>query len=167
MPTCIQCNLAFPNWATIDGKARNLQNRKKCLTCSPFKNGYQPGRVSKEGEEQSCGSCARSFVYLRRSGHSIGKCNTCWTNDRRREMKQKAVSHLGGCCVSCGYSRCLAGLDFHHVNGEDKEFALSSNNYKRWSVIETELKKCVLLCALCHREHHAGFLLTDFSTYLK
>ena len=33
---CIKCNKDFPQFITIEGKKKNLQNRKYCLDCSPF-----------------------------------------------------------------------------------------------------------------------------------
>lgn len=57
----------------------------------------------------------------------------------------------------CGYNRCLAALDFHHLNPLEKEFKVA--NYKRPQMSESirrELDKCVLVCRNCHSEIHAG-----------
>ena len=37
-----------------------------------------------------------------------------------------------------------------------KDFSLSSTraNPKNWDSIVKELKKCILLCSNCHKEHH-------------
>lgn len=57
-------------------------------------------------------------------------------------------------CEVCGFSH-VACLDFHHINGDDKELEVStlvhSGNKKR---ILEEIKKCVVLCSNCHRIHH-------------
>ena len=72
--------------------------------------------------------------------------------------KQKMVEYLGGKCVCCGYSKCLAALDFHHKNPEEKNGygtgALFSHRTFERNI--EELDKCVLLCVRCHREIHAG-----------
>jgi predicted HNH restriction endonuclease len=48
-------------------------------------------------------------------------------------------------------------LDFHHLNGKEKEFGLSQKGITRsWAKTELELKKCILVCSNCHREIHAG-----------
>ena len=36
MRKCLNCENQVPNLTTIDGKKRNLKNRKYCLDCSPF-----------------------------------------------------------------------------------------------------------------------------------
>lgn len=96
-------------------------------------------------------------------GHSSGKfprCSLC-NNERMRvkhqEMAQKAMQYKGGKCVSCGYDSCRAALEFHHLDKSSKEFNPSKGYKRSWEVLKAELDKCVLLCANCHREVHAGF----------
>jgi len=67
-----------------------------------------------------------------------------------------AIAAKGAKCEKCGYDKCMEALEFHHLNESDKNFGLSEKGYARsWKRIEKELKKCVLLCANCHREVHA------------
>lgn len=61
-------------------------------------------------------------------------------------------------CQRCGYNKCSNALEFHHKDPSQKDAALSfmlvgAPNRDR---LIAELKKCVLLCANCHREYHAG-----------
>jgi predicted nucleic-acid-binding Zn-ribbon protein len=57
-------------------------------------------------------------------------------------------------CTKCGFSHSAA-LDFHHENPEEKEYnihrLLSNGQYAK---LHKELKKCIVLCANCHRIHH-------------
>src|SRR5262249_33117784 len=58
-------------------------------------------------------------------------------------------------CADCGgcFPPCV--LDFDHREGEDKLFNVSALNHHRWVSIqqlETEIAKCDLVCANCHRE---------------
>lgn len=70
-----------------------------------------------------------------------------------------SVEFLGGKCCFCGYDRCLDALDFHHFDEKTKKFGLSQNGMTRsWEKTKAELKKCILVCANCHREIHAGLL---------
>lgn len=73
----------------------------------------------------------------------------------RWAKKYRAIENLGGKCVKCGESRIFA-LDFHHTNPNEKEFGLGSiMRHKTWKAIESELKKCIILCRNCHSIHHA------------
>lgn len=86
------------------------------------------------------------------------KCKKCMVEydyQKRHKMKAKLVEYKGGKCEICGYSKCLNALDFHHKNPEEKEFALNTANYnKSFDVLKTEVDKCILVCATCHREIH-------------
>jgi hypothetical protein len=77
--------------------------------------------------------------------------------ERRRRVKRILVDEAGGCCSICGYDRCCAALQFHHVDPRTKEFALSHEGVTRGiDRARAEAKKCVLLCANCHAEVEAG-----------
>jgi len=57
-------------------------------------------------------------------------------------------------CTKCGFSH-VAALDFHHVNPKEKEHAVSKLiSNKRFTTAIEEIKKCIVLCANCHRIHH-------------
>ena len=78
---------------------------------------------------------------------------------RRRKLTKMAKEYKGGQCFICGYNRCLAALEFHHIDPTEKEFSIAQKGHTRsWERIKKELEKCVLLCANCHREVHAGLL---------
>ena len=67
-----------------------------------------------------------------------------------------AVAYKGGKCLRCGYHRCIDALEFHHVNPAQKDFSISEKGYTRsWKKVQTELDKCMIVCANCHREIHA------------
>jgi len=75
----------------------------------------------------------------------------------RRETKRRAVALLDGKCQGCGGVVPDAVFEFHHLDPRTKDFAISHDGITRsWSRTEAELAKCVLLCANCHRETHAG-----------
>jgi len=75
---------------------------------------------------------------------------------RRKKIRQMAIEHKGGQCQRCGYNSCVEALEFHHINSSGKDFSISEKGYTRsWAKVKEELRKCVLLCANCHREIHA------------
>lgn len=57
-------------------------------------------------------------------------------------------------CCKCGYCKNYAALEFHHLNPNEKDFVWAKLRELTWFKITEELKKCVLLCANCHREEH-------------
>jgi len=76
----------------------------------------------------------------------------------REARKQILLDMRGGRCSICGYDKCSAALDFHHIDPTQKEFRLSKNVLINDTVI-AEVNKCVILCANCHREYHAGLII--------
>jgi len=76
---------------------------------------------------------------------------------RRRRVKLLAIESKGGKCQICGYNKCPAALDLHHIRGQ-KSFSISHKGYTRsWQKVREEIDKCVLVCANCHREVEVGF----------
>lgn len=87
--------------------------------------------------------------------------NTKAVLNHRRKTKAKAVAYKGGKCQACGYDRCQEAFDFHHLDPKQKEFGIGANGATRsWAKLQIELDKCILLCANCHRELHAGLLVS-------
>lgn len=77
---------------------------------------------------------------------------------RRKTMRKQVVAYKGGSCELCGYNSCIDALDLHHRIASQKEFGISAGGFSRsWERIKIEADKCVLLCANCHREIHAGY----------
>lgn len=75
----------------------------------------------------------------------------------RQHIKRRAVAAAGGACKGCALAGPVDALEFHHLDATAKDFALSVDGVPRsWARVEAELAKCVLLCANCHRETHAG-----------
>lgn len=67
------------------------------------------------------------------------------------------VAEAGGACVICGYERCPAALQFHHLQPSDKSFVISRRGVTRsLDEARAEAAKCVLLCANCHAEVEVG-----------
>lgn len=164
---CEKCGNQFSRIIEIDGKKRNLQHRKQCLTCSPFGSSTK-GKEKKVRKPNAinekvcvCSQCHREFIYKRSSGHSIDICNTCRTANKRYRIKERCVDYKGGKCQICGYNKCIRVLSFHHLYQKDKRFNISENSYAKWEIIQAELDKCILVCANCHGEIHDG-LHDDF-----
>jgi transposase len=93
------------------------------------------------------------------SGYRCLKCRSEAVVRRRRKVKQVLVEEAGGVCAGCGYSRCMAALEFHHLVPSEKSFSLSHRGVARsLEKARAEASKCVLLCANCHAEVEAGMI---------
>jgi transposase-like protein len=93
----------------------------------------------------------------RKDGFRCARCRVEHVADKRRRIKRQLVLEAGGRCELCGYDRCVAALQFHHLDRATKRFALSQEGVSR-SMAEArdEAAKCVLLCANCHAEVESG-----------
>lgn len=166
MPTCKKCSSAFPNWLIIDGKRRNLRARRYCLDCSPW--GQQNSkRLDKyeviDGVEHKRCSVCKEWVsvehYYKTRGHPMSACKHCQnrrTGDLARSVKARAVIYKGGQCEDCKQSFPDCVYDFHHLDPNEKDFAISGQGIRHmtWKQIQDELDKCTLLCSNCHRLRH-------------
>jgi transposase len=79
--------------------------------------------------------------------------------DDEGDVSNRSCAHHGGVCAACGYERCIAALQFHHLDPATKRFNLSLKGLARsYAEARAEAQKCVLLCANCHAEVEAGVL---------
>jgi len=107
-------------------------------------------------EEKECKKHGKvPFVLEGRGYFRCTKCRTYQVTKRRDQLKQKAVEYKGSKCEKCDYDKCIAALEFHHIEPEHKDFGISANGHTRsWEKIKEELDKCILVCCRCHREIH-------------
>ena len=112
-----------------------------------------------------CSDCniekPESEFYWKDKAHTRlnSKCKKC-SNQRMAELRRERYDRIAeyksmkGCKI-CGEHRPWC-LDLHHVNGDDKERAISDMLRKNvsWTKILVELAKCEVLCANCHRDYH-------------
>lgn len=84
-------------------------------------------------------------------------CKVCANAAAKRRFERK-LENAGVVweCSECGYDKCKDALDFHHVNPAEKEFIMAAAWTLSEQRIKEEVSKCVILCANCHREVHAG-----------
>jgi len=165
MKICLKCFTEFPTRVTIDGKERNLQTRQFCLVCSPFgQHNTKQLNQPVSSTSRRCPRChkvkALTEFYSRRGAKGAGTyckpCVTAQTVERQRALKVAAVQYAGGKCTLCDYQRCIAALEFHHLDPSQKDPNLSRINSRTLEKIKDEINKCILVCANCHREIHAG-----------
>lgn len=114
------------------------QCKRKLLLTEFWKDRTKP-----DGHEKKCKKCRSGTKneYLRK-----------WHNQKRVLFNNIKIN---GCAI-CGYDKCFSALEFHHVNEEDKKFEINLSKFESYgnNDIISELNKCILLCANCHRELH-------------
>jgi len=59
-------------------------------------------------------------------------------------------------CSICDYIKCISALELHHINPKEKSINITSIN--TWTILQSEIIKCSLLCCRCHREVHFKIL---------
>jgi hypothetical protein len=129
---------------------------KTCTVCKETKAlaEFSDHHLTLDGKGTQCRSC-RNMYRKNISGPKI--------KARANSFKLRLINSMGGKCSSCGISPSeewpLCCFDFHHNGGKD--FPMSRLIPKAFSEevalkITEEAKKCVILCANCHRKHHWG-----------
>lgn len=110
-------------------------------------------------KEQVCPICEKIFIS---NNGNRRYCYECSPKNRGNDytvlyhaMKHKAIELKGGKCERCGYNKIEDVLEFHHINPKEKTMSLSERSGStEWDKFLEETKKCILLCANCHREIH-------------
>lgn len=101
--------------------------------------------------------CDLVCANCHRRRHERAVRNTSPSHELRRALKLRAMEWMGSDCNGCGRPVLPSQAEFHHRDPATKDFGVSAKGLIRaWPEIESELAKCVMLCANCHREVHAG-----------
>ena len=132
-------------------------------------------------ETKICSKCKRELpiTMFRWRNKSLGKlhsqCKDCESQSEKlryiqskerqqiilnntlsyKERNQQIVENLKQCgCQKCGEKRSYL-MEFHHIDPSNKSNTIAhmikSSSQEH---LEEELKKCIVLCANCHREFH-------------
>lgn len=127
-----------------------------CILCG---KSYKPA----SGRQKYCNKCMpkRRFNYNKKYYNDnrevqLDRAKTygrLYGGEQRLRFKTQAVKYKGGKCQICGYSECVAALEFHHTDPKEKVFRLGG--CKQFNTkTKRELDKCILVCANCHRKIH-------------
>lgn len=116
-------------------------------------------------ETKICTKCKKElpldqFNWRNKSaGTRRSECKFCHSDymkqryqDKKSMIQELKAEHK---CAKCGEDRGYV-LEFHHIDPEEKDETIArmtSNNYALDKVYD-EIKKCIVLCANCHREFH-------------
>lgn len=155
---CRKCGGQVPKFVWIQGKKRNCQRRKYCLTCSPF--GLHNTRILEKHREKHS-KLKKCPVCLELHSQKGNKCFKCYFYEREKLIQEKVSNLLGGfTCWMCGYNKTKKNICFHHVNESEKLFGLTTRELVgySWEKVTKEIDKCILVCHNCHGEIHEGII---------
>jgi hypothetical protein len=114
-------------------------------------NSFWADKRKHSGKGSHCKFCVREYQRVAMQEKAA----------ERRRMWEAYLQELGLLeCSKCGYDKCSAAIDFHHVRGKKKDKGIGHLkgtlvcNEKNKERMNKELSKCIPLCATCHRETH-------------
>jgi hypothetical protein len=128
-----------------------MEETKMCCTCRKIKSVCEFFRNT-----QRCKACKRIVdrkSYHRRCEVQVTKV-TAYQKARIEVNQRYIISYLAEHpCTVCGEAR-IPCLEFHHVNPAEKLFTIGAYQGAPLTTLRTEIAKCVVLCANCHKMHH-------------
>jgi len=149
-----------------------------CRVCGEHKtlSEYRPSSIKKR--DRVCRQCAQNRLLeyktsekgkAARRKYQQTKGYRKLANNRYRIKKENWEKWLKdngyNKCSRCGYDKCFDAIEFHHE--EEKFFTVAQFTVRRvcspknQRLLGPELKKCIVLCANCHREEHYKMRITD------
>ena len=124
---------------------------KKCSGCKqelPVSE-FHKHRTHSSGYQAYCKSCAR------KKQEETYESRNKTQRDKRKENWLRVLEMFDNKCGHCGLeSEYTSVYDLHHVDPTQKEISVGKIMHYNWDKIEPEVKKCILLCANCHRILH-------------
>lgn len=131
---------------------------KRCSFCrldKPFTEFYRSASKS-DGYQSRCISCNNSAnveLYAKSATRREKVKNTRQGIKLKNKTLVDRYKRMCG-CTHCGENDPIV-LDLHHVDPSGKDASPASLLKGSLDVLRAEIRKCIVLCANCHRrEHH-------------
>lgn len=130
---------------------------KKCCKCQEKLPASSFGRnaTRKDGLQSYCRTCQaiKNKEWNTKNKDKRRAMNNATKQNTKQFINEHKLS-LG--CSICGYKKCPAALDLHHVTPSEKKFPVSLAIWYGYSLdkVKREIKKCIVVCSNCHRELH-------------
>lgn len=134
---------------------------KKCTVCSTVKpkSEFNRNKVKSDGLQTRCRDCQKTqnndgYVNNENRRNSI-KATNALNRAYNVKLMRKYKRYCG--CQICEEKEPCA-LDLHHLDPSGKDANPSSLVTYSTNTMKTEIRKCIVLCANCHRKVHAGII---------
>lgn len=160
----------------LTGKSlTSLRYWKDKYSLKSFYKTFREQEKVEYGETRLCYKCKKNiktedFHHRRGKAYSSSYCKSCTTEqtlERIRKLKSLMIEYKGGCCQRCGYDKYQGALEFHHLDHKEKDFNPSHlRKYRFDNRTKSELDKCILVCANCHREIHYEIKQKEKETHI-
>lgn len=128
---------------------------RRCNSCNQVKEAKE---FSRPGVDWICRPCEK----IRSNNWSETRRSEEYIERKYRARKRLFADLAGGCCQRCGYNEFQIGLEFHHVNKQDKVAKPSSLTHRNFDKAYQELDKCVLICRNCHMALEKNYWTAEF-----
>lgn len=137
-----------------------MENTKICPTCKENKplSDFSRNKAKKDGLSISCKVCKakhqRDWYHRYREDHirRVNDRGKRLTGENQEKLLAYLIEHP---CVDCGESDPVV-LEFDHVQGNKKtEVGRMVYDSYLWAAVLSEIEKCEVRCANCHRRKTA------------
>jgi len=132
-------------------------DEKYCGTCKSIKtiSEFNKNKNKKDGFNSICRECSnrRSKEYYSENSEHHKKVIRIRSQRTIRENRDKLIQYLmNQKCVDCGETNIIV-LDFDHKDDVNKVANISNLIHSgcNWKKINSEIEKCDIRCANCHR----------------
>lgn len=130
-----------------------MDTTKKCATCKQHQPlaAFNKRQAARDGLQSRCRDCCRRWYEANRERHyaKVRQQKAARLLVHRRLLAQHFAENP---CVDCGETdiRCL---EFDHIDPSKKRSGIGVlvQSGMPWSTILTEIEKCEVRCANCHR----------------
>lgn len=130
----------------------------RCREVKSFDQFHKSSRIS-DGHQTNCKPCRKvidsdSYKKSKSRQESI-KARRAVIREYNKTLMRRYKTLCG--CRFCDEDEAVA-LDLHHLDPNEKDLNPSTAIGCSTSTLKREIRKCIVLCANCHRKVHAGIL---------
>ena len=143
---CTDCGELFPPFCMDFDHVKGTKHK---AIGQLLRGGNSTNLVLKETKlcELVCVNCHRIRTVARRPPRKI--------YNKSIEKKAKLVSRLKSRpCSQCGKKFHSSAMEFDHIDPSTKEFSISNSVFRGipFSKMKDEIRKCRIVCSVCHRK---------------
>ncbi len=128
---------------------------KKCSSCKEIKefSSFNKNKSQSDGLNTFCRECSKAKnreYYALNKKRQIKQILAARAKRVKENQKRLYNFLLKNPCVHCNESNPIV-LEFDHIHLKDKNISSMLREGYSWKSIKSEISKCQVLCANCHR----------------